>query len=146
MNLPGHNPECRMNKQRGVTLLELLIVIVVIGILVAVAYPSYTKQVQRTKRAECAGGLVQLANAMERDLSQNNTYSNIVTGGGFVGTCPIDGGAATYNLSVQAFTASTYTLRATPVGGQANDECGWLQLTNTGKKSAQNGNIATCWR
>ncbi|MDH5469531.1 MAG: type IV pilin protein [Gammaproteobacteria bacterium] len=135
-----------MNKQRGVTLIELLIVIVVLGILVAVGYPSYTKQVQRTKRAECAGGLMQLANAMERDLSQNNTYSDLVGGGGFVGTCPIDGGAATYNLSVQAFTASTYTLRATPVGAQANDACGWLQLTNTGQKSAQNGTIATCWR
>lgn len=135
-----------MNKQRGVTLIELLIVIVVLGILVAVGYPSYTKQVQRTKRAECAGGLVQLANAMERHLSQNNTYSDIVTGGGFVGTCPVDDGAATYNLSVQAFTASTYTLRATPVGAQANDVCGWLELTNTGRKSAQNGTIATCWR
>jgi type IV pilus assembly protein PilE len=146
MKLSGQNLERRMNKQRGVTLLELLIVIVVIGILAAVAYPSYTKQVQRTKRAECAGGLMQLANAMERDLSQNNTYSDLVTGGGFVGTCPIDGGAATYNLSVQAFTASTYTLRATPVGGQANDACGWLQLTNTGVKSAQTGTIATCWR
>ena len=63
-----------MNKQRGVTLLELMIVVVVIGILVAIGYPSYTKQVQRTKRAECAGGLVQLANAMERYFSQNNTY------------------------------------------------------------------------
>lgn len=135
-----------MNKQRGVTLIELLIVIVVLGILVGVAYPSYTKQVQRTKRAECAGGLVQLASAMERDLSQNNTYSDLVGGGGFVGTCPIDGGAATYNLSVPAFTASTYTLRATPVGAQANDACGWLELTNTGVKRAQNGTLATCWR
>ena len=135
-----------MNKQRGVTLIELLIVIVVIGILAAVAYPSYTKQVQRTKRAECAGGLMQLANAMERKLSQNNAYTDLVTDGEFRGTCPMDGGAATYNLSVQAFTASTYTLRATPVGGQATDACGWLQLTNTGVKSAQTGTIATCWR
>ena len=135
-----------MNKQRGVTLLELLIVIVVIGILVAVAYPSYTQQVQRTKRAECAGGLVQMASAMERDLSQNNTYSDIVGGGLFTDACPIDGGTATYDLTVQAFTASTYTLRATPVGGQVNDACGWLQLTNTGLKTAQNGTVDTCWR
>ena len=136
-----------MNKQRGVTLIELLIVLVVIGILAAVAYPSYTKQVQlNASGAECAGGLVQLANAMERDLSQNNTYSDLVTGGGFVGTCPIDGGAATYNLSVQAFTASTYTLRATPVGGQANDKCGYLELTNRGGKSAEKDTLAACWR
>ena len=133
-----------MNKQRGVTLIELMIVIVVIGILVAFAYPSYTKQVQRTKRAECAGGLVQLANAMERDFSQNNQYSDL--GGGVVATCPTDGGTTTYNMRVQANTATTYTLRATPVGGQANDACGYLELTNRGDKSAENGTRDTCWR
>lgn len=136
-----------MNKQRGVTLLELLIVIVVIGILVAVAYPSYTKQVQRTKRAECAGGLVQLANAMERYFSQNNSYTgatplNTLT----IDKCPIDDGAKTYDLTIPVLTATTYTLRATPVGGQANDACGYLELDNAGRKSAQTGTIATCWR
>ena len=135
-----------MNKQRGVTLIELLIVLVVIGILAAVAYPSYTKQVQRTKRAECAGGLVQLANAMERKRSQNNAYTDLVADGEFRATCPMDNGVTTYNLTVEAFTASTYTLRATPTGGQANDVCGYLELTNTGVKSAETGTIATCWR
>lgn len=138
-----------MNKQRGVTLIELMIVIVVIGILAAVAYPSYTKQVQRTKRAECAGGLVQLANAMERYFSQNNSYigaTPLNTLG--VDTCPIDGGVATYNLSIDplTLTATTYTLWAAPTGGQVGDACGRLQLTNTGAKSAQTGTIATCWR
>ena len=138
-----------MNKQRGVTLLELLIVIVVIGILAAVAYPSYTKQVQRTKRAECAGGLVQLANAMERYFSQNNSYL-LATPANTLGvaTCPIDGGRATYAFSIPVLTATTYELRATPTatGGQGNDACGWLELTNTGVKRAQTGTIATCWR
>jgi type IV pilus assembly protein PilE len=147
MSLSGQNLERRMNKQRGVTLLELMIVVVVIGILVAIGYPSYTKQVQRTKRAECAGGLVQLANAMERYFSQNNSYllaTPLNTLG--VATCPIDGGAATYTLTIPVLTATTYTLRATPAGGQAGDNCGFLELTNTGVKSAQTGTIATCWR
>jgi type IV pilus assembly protein PilE len=149
MKLSGQNLERRMNKQRGVTLIELLIVIVVLGILVAVAYPSYTKQVQRTKRAECAGGLVQLANAMERYFSQNNSYllaTPLNTLG--VATCPIDGGRATYTLTIPVLTATTYELRATATatGGQANDACGFLELTNTGVKRAEKGTIATCWR
>jgi len=136
-----------MNKQRGVTLLELLIVVVVIGILAAVAYPSYTKQVQRTKRAECAGALVQLANRMERELTQSNTYSDL--GGGVVANCPSDatGAAPTYyDLTVQAFTASTYTLRATPTGSQASDKCGYLELDNRGNKTAEKGTLTECWR
>ncbi|MDH5471191.1 MAG: type IV pilin protein [Gammaproteobacteria bacterium] len=134
-----------MNKQRGVTLIELLIVIVVLGILVAVGYPSYTKQVQRTKRAECAGGLVQLAQRMERDFSENNTYSDL--GGGVVATCPSDGGGATtYNLTVREVTASTYILRAAPVNAQASDACGWLELDNLGRKFAENGTVDNCWR
>ena len=138
-----------MKRQQGVTLLELLIVVVVIGILAAIAYPSYTKQVQKTRRAECAGGLVQLANAMERYFTQNNSYllaTPLNTLG--VATCPIDGGRATYTLTIPVLAATTYALRATPTatGGQGNDACGWLQLTNTGVKSAQTGTIATCWR
>ena len=50
-------------------------------------------------------------------------------------TCPLDGGDATYNLTIQAATASTYTLNAAPVGDQANDGCGTLVITNTGAKS-----------
>ena len=147
-----------MKKQQlGVNLLELMIVVAIIGLLSAVAYPSYMRNVQDSKRADCSGAVVGLANAMERHFSINGSYRSAATGGAdtgapgvFTTTCPVDGGEATYNLTIAAATASTYTLRATPTGSQANDRCGSLTLTSTGVKGvvgASTGNDwQACWR
>ena len=137
-----------MNKQRGVTLLELMIVVVVIGILAAIAYPSYTMQVQKTRRAECQGGLMELQNAMERYFTASNTYTGAVTGAGgvFTNQCPTDGGTAVYDLSVAVgLTGTTYTLTAAPTAGgpQVTDICGTMTVTNTGQKTPIGGQ---CWK
>lgn len=129
--------------------MELVIALAIVGILAAIAVPAYTNQMQQTRRAECGGGLMQLASAMEKDFSRNgNSYRNIITAGVFNrNTCPMDGaGPATYNLSVSAVTASTYTLTAAPTGAQANDPCGNLTLTNLLQKGQANGTIADCWQ
>ena len=63
-----------MNRQQGMTLIELLIVLVVISILVGVAYPSYTHKVREARRADCQATLMGLSSAMERYFTQNNTY------------------------------------------------------------------------
>jgi len=127
-----------------------MIAVAIVGILAAIAYPSYTSQMQQTRRSECAAGLMQLASAMERDFSRNqNQYRDIITAGLAPGNCPIDGsGPATYNLSVSSITASTYTLTATPSGAaQANDPCGALTLTNQLQKGQATGmTVAQCWR
>ena len=143
--------------QTGVTLMELMIVVVIIAIIAAVALPSYQQSVQNTRRADCAGGLMTLAGAMERHHSINGTYLGAAAGGGNTGApaifgtaCPVDGGDATYNMTISAATASTYTLRATPTGSQTGDRCGSLTLTNTGVKGvigATTGNDwQECWR
>jgi len=141
-----------MNKQRGVSLLELMIVIVIIGIVASIAYPSYVDNVQDTRRAECSGALVGLGNAMERFYSVNGTYLGAAAGGAntgapalFAASCPVDGGNATYNLTIQAATASTYALLATPVGAQTADECGSLTLTNRGLKGVAGADAGLTW-
>ena len=140
-----------MNRAKGFTLIELMIVVAIVGILAAIAYPSYQEQVRKTKRGDCAGALAGLANAMERYFTTNNTYVGATLGNGagdiYPAQCPVDGDTPTYNLAVAA-TATTYTLQAAPTGTQAADDCGTLTLTNTGVKgvTGANGKVwQDCW-
>lgn len=140
--------------QRGVTLIELMIVIVIIGIIASVAYPSYLNNVRDTRRADCAAALVGLGNAMERFYSVNGTYRGAAAGGADTGapasfvstTCPIDGGDPTYNLTIETATDSIYALRATPTGAQAQDDCGALSLTNRGLKGVVGADAGLTWQ
>lgn len=142
-----------MNKQRGFTLMELMIVVTIIGILAAIAYPSYQDQVRKSRRADCEGAIVGLGNAMERFYSVNNTYLGAAAGGANTGapaiyatSCPVDGNTAYYNMTIQAATASTYSLQAVPLGVQLNDRCGTLTLTNTGLKGITGATAGVTWQ
>ncbi len=142
-----------MKKQTGFNLIELMIVVAVIGIIVGVAYPGYQEQVRKSRRADCAGALTSLGSSMERFFTVNNSYLGAGAGGGntgaptiFSATCPIDGGETTYNLTIQAATASTYTVQAAPVGRQTSDKCGTLTLTNTGLKGVSGAKAGVTWQ
>lgn len=143
-----------MTKSKGFTLIELMIVVAIIGIIAAIAYPSYQEQVAKSRRGDCSGALVGLANAMERFYSVNSTYLGAGVSGAdtgapaatlFASTCPVDGGAPTYNLSIAAATASTFTLQAVPTGPQTGDRCGTLTLTNTGVKNVSGAESGVSW-
>ena len=62
-------------KQLGITLIELMIVVAVVGLLASIAYPSYQQQIIRTHRAESTGGLLELAQFMERLFSETGAYN-----------------------------------------------------------------------
>jgi len=141
-----------MKKQQGFTLIELMIVVAIIGFLAAFAYPSYQEQLRKTRRADCSGALASFGSTMERFYTVNNTYEGAGAAGGDTGTptiftasCPVDGGTATYNLTIQAADASTFEVRAAPVGVQANDKCGTLTLTNTGLKGVTSAATGVTW-
>lgn len=143
-----------MNKQRGFSLLELMIVVAIVGIIAAIAYPSYQEQMRKTRRADCSGALAGLGNAMQRFFTVNSTYLGAAVGGAnngapavFLATCPSDGGTPTYNLSIQVPAAgSTFTLQAVPIGVQAADKCGTLTLSNTGLKGVTGQNAGITWQ
>lgn len=142
-----------MKNQQGVSLIELMIVVVIVGIIASIAYPAYTEQVQKTRRADCSGALTGLGNAMERFFTVNSTYRGAAASGANTGApaiyptaCPVDGGAATYNLRIQQANASTYTLRAIPIGPQADDKCGTLTLTNRGLKGITGQATGVTWQ
>jgi type IV pilus assembly protein PilE len=120
----------------GFTLIELMIVVAIIGILAAVAYPSYTNHIIKSRRSDAMGALLGFTNAMERRFTETNSY----LGAGGTNLTPADTGAPRiyasstkyYTLTIDSATASTYTLRATPISGTSQVNDGKIEITNTG--------------
>jgi type IV pilus assembly protein PilE len=136
------------NTQSGFTLIELMISVAIVGILAAIAYPSYQDKVIKSRRTDAQGALLGFANAMERYFTENNTYKGAAgtmaaptdTGSPWIysKTSPVDGGTAYYNLIIIAATATTYTLQATPINAQAGN--GIMQITGTGLRGWDRNN------
>lgn len=152
-----------MKKQRAFTLIELMIAVAIVGILAAIAIPSYQDSVMKSRRSDAKGALLGLANAMERLFTTNNSYCD-AGGTGGADSCgtgtndtgspsiystqvPVDGGAAYYNLTITVATANTYTIQARPTGKQSGDKCGDLIVNHLAQKSVANATLdaATCW-
>lgn len=143
-------------RQKGVTLLELMIVVVIIAIISTFAYPSYTQFVLRAKRTAGTSMLLQIADRQQQFFMDNKRFAANLTRLGYPGnTVMIDEEGAVvvdasadriYNISVSAATATTYTLTAAPQLVQASKDtkCGSLTLNNAGVKG-HGGTGGDCW-
>ncbi|MGE4405575.1 type IV pilin protein [Pseudomonas sp.] len=134
---------------RGFTLIELMIVIAIIGVLAAIAYPSYQEHVRSAKRADAQTALMELAQFMERYYTGNGRYVDAAGDAPDLPytEAPRDGANKSYDLSLAAATASSYTLQAVPKASMTDDECGTLTLANTGAKGQDAGAAAgKCWK
>lgn len=131
-----------LGKMRGFTLIELMIVVAVVAILAAIAYPSFQEQIRKSRRAQAKADLVEYAALAERFHTSNNSYV------GFrlpFTVSPREAAAnVRYNLTPNTpfAAANTYTITATPVGAQAADRCGTLSITQAGVKTPA---LAECW-
>jgi type IV pilus assembly protein PilE len=146
MKVHGYPSRFDTRRSAGFSLIELLIVLTIVGILTAIAVPSYTSYVVRTQRAAARACLSEAAQFMERYYTSNLTYvaADIVLG------CETEGGLDTkYTFSAGTPTQRTYTLTATPVGKQATRDaaCGTLGLTHIGTRTVSgSGGLAKCWK
>lgn len=143
----------RHRNAAGFTLIELMIVVVVIGIIAAIAWPNYTAHVRKSRRSDAQIALTQLANAQEKFYLNCNSYTTYVTvATSTVNTCTLANsglGYASnnspqgyYTLSIPVGNTTSYTITATATGAQAADSaCPSLSLTSTGVKTP-----TTCWK
>ena len=134
--------------ERGFTLIELMIVVAVVAILSAIAYPSYAEYVRRGHRADARAGLLQAAQWLERAATATGVYPTALP------TALTWSGDATkrYTIGLKAGnTNAAFTLIATrkSPGPQASDKCGDFTLSNTGVRGADNATesnvLANCW-
>lgn len=135
-------------KSRGFTLLELMITVAIVGILAAIAFPSYQQQIIKSHRTDGKTKLLEVAQRQERYYTDNNTYATSLTLLGY-SSSPVNSDNGYYSIAAAAGTsgiASSYVLTATRLGSQTKDTtCGNLTLSNTGVKSATGTSPADCW-
>ena len=133
-----------MVNQRGFNLIELMLVITIIGILAAIAYPSYQEFVRKTNRVDTKTQMMDIAGQLQKYkianfiFFQSNTTTPItLTDIGQSGTLPI--AKPFYNVTLTNVTANTWTLTATPIVSSMQLGDGHLVLNHRGERCWTHG-------
>jgi len=142
--------------QRGFTLLELMIVVAIVAIISAFAFPSYMQHVVNTKRTAATSALLRIADRQQQFFMDNKTYAADLTNLGLPAN-PVflsdDGRSVAagdddvvYLLTLANVTATTFTAIAAPMASQLKRDaaCGTMTLNQAGTKGALGGGD-DCW-
>jgi type IV pilus assembly protein PilE len=143
MNARPLRERTRRGLNRGVTLTELLIVVVVVAVLASVAVPTYRNSVIRANRSDAKAATLSMAGALERCFTRFNAYDNA---GCTVVIANVPSTEGKYLVSA-AVTASTFQVTAVPQGSQAADTgCGSFGMDQANQRSVSGAKgVAECW-
>jgi len=138
------------NRVRGVTLLELMVVVAVLAIIASIAVPSYRGYLRRAQRADATAALLQLRQAQEKFFLQNSQYATAAQlttappgGLGLSGTSE----HGHYAIALNTPTTTTFTATATAAGGQIDDDaCQTFTINEAGVRTSSPNGITTCWK
>ena len=139
-----------MSRSRGFTLIEIMIVVLIIGILAAIALTAYQRQVTESRRKAGTACLIEASHFMERFYTTNLRYDQDAGGTAFALPqlqCMVDL-VDYYAVTVAAVAQRTYTLQAAPIGVQATRDtaCATLSVTQAGiKTESGTSTAADCW-
>jgi type IV pilus assembly protein PilE len=135
LNSTGFTMPIHHRQSRGFTLIELMIVVGVIGILAAIAYPSYQDYVMRARRVDAQGIMLNIQFLQEKYRVNHPIYEGTLAN---LGSFSSD----YYTFVISGSTATTYTITATAKGGQASDtDCTPLSLNQSGARGPTG-----CWK
>ena len=147
----------RSRHSKGFTLIELMIVVVVLGVIAAIALPSFTEQVRKSRRSDAKQALYDVAAKLEQYYMDNKGYPTAAN----MTLLGYDAAAFTslegfYTIGFNGVpTATTYSIQAVPTGSQASDAgcaagkacCGTYRLDHLGQKTVNGATLAAdkCW-
>jgi type IV pilus assembly protein PilE len=124
--------------ENGFTLVEIMIVVLIIAVLAAIAFPSYTAMMQRTRRGEAIAALSEQQLQLEKHRVDNASYATYAV--------PATANTDFYVIALAAGAGPTsWSLTATPQGVQAADDCGTLTLSFNAGVLTKGADEANCW-
>lgn len=134
----------RRQRMHGITLLELMIVVVIVGILAAIAYPNYRDFSDRAKRNEAKALLLEIATNQERFYLQNNRYGTLAELG--YGGATITSNTGAYDVAVAPnpdFAVNFSAMATYNLGGNEAGKCAWFSIDGRGAQAS--GPKTDCW-